>query len=87
MTCYAGVAWLRGGIIRKDCTRTEDEQATQRLGPLGLNLCEIFGGKIAKQVAGTSCRLRRVRKWSLWRGRPPPKRKKMLHTEYGEPVM
>jgi hypothetical protein len=37
---------------------------------------EIFGGKIAKQVVGTSSGLRRIRKWALWRGRPPPKRKK-----------
>jgi hypothetical protein len=38
MNSYAGVAWLRGGIIRKDCTRIEDERATQRLGALRKNL-------------------------------------------------
>jgi hypothetical protein len=34
MTRYARVAWLRGGIMRKNCSMTEDEGATQRLGPL-----------------------------------------------------
>jgi hypothetical protein len=47
---------------------------------------QIFGGKIAKQVVGTSRRLRKIRKWVLWRGRPPPKRKKEFQVE-GEPVM
>jgi hypothetical protein len=37
MTRYAGMAWLRGGIMRKNCTRTEDERATRRLGPLKKN--------------------------------------------------
>jgi hypothetical protein len=42
---------------------------------------EIFGGKITKQVVGNSCRLRRIKKWILWRSRPPLKRKKKLRTE------
>jgi hypothetical protein len=45
------------------------------------NPYNIFGGKITKQVVGTSSGLRRIRKRTLWRGRPPPKRKKKLHTE------
>jgi hypothetical protein len=45
-------------------------------GKLRMNLYEIFGWKIAKQVVGTSRRLRGIREWTLWRGRPPPKRKK-----------
>jgi hypothetical protein len=45
------------------------------------NPYEIFGGKITKQVVGISRRLRRIRKRTLWRVRPPPKRKKRLHTE------
>jgi hypothetical protein len=47
---------------------------------------EIFRGKIAKQVVGTPSGLRRIRKWTLWRGRPPPKRKKEFQVEW-EPVM
>jgi hypothetical protein len=42
---------------------------------------EIFGGKVTKQVVGISCRLQRIRKITLWRDRPPPKRKKKLRTE------
>jgi hypothetical protein len=38
---------------------------------------EIFRGEIAKQVVGTS-ELRRMKKWTLWRGRHPPKRKKKI---------
>jgi hypothetical protein len=30
----------------------------------------------AKQIVGTPSGLRKIRKWTLWRGRPPPKRKK-----------
>jgi hypothetical protein len=47
---------------------------------------KIFGGKIAKQVVGTSRKLRKIRKWVLWIGRPPPKRKKKFQVER-EPVM
>jgi hypothetical protein len=35
MTRCAGVPLLRGGIINKDCTRNEDQRATQRVVPLG----------------------------------------------------
>jgi hypothetical protein len=45
-----------------------------------------IGMKMAKQVVGTSSGLRRIRKWVLWRGRPPPKRKKEFQVER-EPVM
>jgi hypothetical protein len=39
-------------------------------------LYAIFRWKFTKQVVGTSRRLQRIKKWTLWRGRPPPKRKK-----------
>jgi hypothetical protein len=45
------------------------------------NPYEIFGGKITKQVSEISCVLQRIRKRTLWRGRPPPIHKKRLHTE------
>jgi hypothetical protein len=45
-----------------------------------------IGTKMVKQVVGTSRRLRKIRKWVLWRGRPPPKRKKEFQVER-EPVM
>jgi hypothetical protein len=34
--------------------------------------------EIVKRIAGSSSRLRKVRGWTLWRGRPPPKWKKSL---------
>jgi hypothetical protein len=37
---------------------------------------EIFRRKIAKQVVGTSSGLQKIRNWTLWRGRLPPKQKK-----------
>jgi hypothetical protein len=44
------------------------------------------GLKFVKRANGMSGELQKVRKWILWRGRPPPKRKKKLHTE-SEPEM
>jgi hypothetical protein len=44
-------------------------------------LDEIFRGKIAKQVVGTSSGLRRMMDWSLWSGLPPLKRKKKLQIQ------
>jgi hypothetical protein len=44
-------------------------------------LSAIFRVKVAKQVVGTSRGLQRMKKWTLWRGRPPPKRKKRSCTE------
>jgi hypothetical protein len=38
MTCCAGMAWLKRGVVRKDWTRAKVEQVTQRVGPLRKNL-------------------------------------------------
>jgi hypothetical protein len=43
-------------------------------------LYEIFGGRIARRVVVTPSWLRKIRNWTLWRGRPPPKRKKISCT-------
>jgi hypothetical protein len=37
---------------------------------------EIVSRKFAKQIAGSSVGLQQGKDWTLWRGRPPPKRKK-----------
>jgi hypothetical protein len=42
---------------------------------------EVLREKIPKQVVETSSRLQQMRNWTLWRGRPPPKRKKEPRTE------
>jgi hypothetical protein len=80
--------------LRKEKTTTngiEGCSAGQRShlgseGTLNKNLYEIFRGKVAKQVVVTPSWLQRIRKWTLWRGRPPPKRKKKLQVER-KPVM
>jgi hypothetical protein len=41
-------------------------------------MCDIFS-EIMEHVVWTSCGLRGRKKWILWRGRPPPKRKKKQH--------
>jgi hypothetical protein len=53
----------------------------QRLPRIEEMLDEIFRGKIAKQVVGTPNGLRKIRKWTLWRGRPLPKRNERSCTE------
>jgi hypothetical protein len=34
---------------------------------------------ITKQIAGSHVALQRIKKWTLWRGRPPSKQKKKQH--------
>jgi hypothetical protein len=49
------------------------------------NVIQTFGKtsglKFAERVSRSTVRLQRIKKWILWRGRPPPKRKKKLRTE------
>lgn len=65
-----------------DCNngiRNRDFGKQLRLGSrctLKKDLYEMVGVKIAKQLAGSYVALRRVKDWTMWRGRPPPKRKK-----------
>jgi hypothetical protein len=40
------------------------------------DICDTFREKIMGHGVGISSELRRRKKWTLWRGRPPPKRKK-----------
>jgi hypothetical protein len=40
-----------------------------------------FGLEFIKRPNDMFSRLQRIRIWTLWRGRPPPKRKKKLQTE------
>jgi hypothetical protein len=42
--------------------------------------------EIARRIVGSAVGLQAINIWTLWRGRPPPKRKMGLHTEQ-EPVM
>jgi hypothetical protein len=45
---------------------------------------ETLGLEIAKKISGSSARIRKICVRTLWRGRPPPKRNKKLHTEKEE---
>jgi hypothetical protein len=42
---------------------------------------KMFGLEIVKRIAGSPVPLQKGKVWTLWRGRPPPKRKKGPHTE------
>jgi hypothetical protein len=57
---------------------SQGKRTHQRIGGIRKkDIYEIFSEKIMEHVVGTSSRLQKIRKdWTLWRGRPPPKRKK-----------
>jgi hypothetical protein len=82
--------------IRDRCRRRIKDPSTRRQLRLKIKwtsehivrkiFYEILREKIPKHVVETSSSLQEMRNWTLWRGRPPPKRKKEPHTEQ-EPVM
>jgi hypothetical protein len=56
---------------------TSGQQLLPRSGRMHMKaLYEMGSVKIAKQNAGSSARMRSIKDWTLWRGRPPPKRLK-----------
>jgi hypothetical protein len=69
--------------LRKERTTTNgiERWSSGQQSPLGSGgtlkkaIYEIFRGKITKQIVGSSIGLRKIKDWTLWRGRPPPKRK------------
>jgi hypothetical protein len=58
-----------------------------QLSPMGIRvpayktIQKTFRRQIIKRAKEVSSGLRKTRKWNLWTGRLPPKRKKTLHTE------
>jgi hypothetical protein len=119
------ITWRKRIVVRRNCTMTVIELATQRVGPLKNNLrtqhkgtkdpggkrplhgrkkrtttdgirkwnpgerallgsegtlrkilYEIYGPKNTKRMPKATSRTRRIADWTLWKGRPPPKRKK-----------
>jgi hypothetical protein len=60
--------------------KSEQQSHLERRGTLKMIFYEIVGRKIEKQTAGSSVGLRQDKDWDLWRGRPPPKRKKWNST-------
>jgi hypothetical protein len=62
---------------------SQGKRASQGIGGIRIkNIYEISSEKIMEHVVGTSSRLPNMKNWTLWRGRPPPKRKKG-HSPYG----
>jgi hypothetical protein len=55
-------------------------------GTLRKILYEIYGPKNMKRMPKASSRTWRIADWTLWRGRPPPKRKKKWNSIEEEPV-
>jgi hypothetical protein len=80
--CKNGVRYrcLRQQLQGKNGIKDRDTRRQLRLR-IEKTSNDIFRGKIAKQVVINSSGLRKIRKWTLWRGRPPPKRKKRSCTE------
>jgi hypothetical protein len=62
-------------------TRNQDFEEQLRLGsertPSKFER-RAFGLEFIKQRNGMSSGLRKIKNWTLWNGRPPPKRKKIL---------
>jgi hypothetical protein len=46
---------------------------------------KTFGLEFVKRAFGISNGIREIKDWTLWSGRPPPKRRKTLHRKE-EPV-
>jgi hypothetical protein len=74
---------LRGSKQTKDPTMNDIEGWSQgKRAPQGIggirrkDIYEISSEKIMDHAVGTSSGLPKIRKWHLWRGRPPPKRKR-----------
>jgi hypothetical protein len=60
-------------------TRNRDVKEQLRLGSERTTrgiYKKVTGLEIAKRIARCTVRLQRMKDWTLWRGRPSPKRKK-----------
>jgi hypothetical protein len=78
-----GVKDLGGG--RPRCLRKQDLKKLQLESTGNLNATLTTRREIAKRIISSTA-TEIINIWTLWRGRPPPKRKKGPHTEQ-EPVM
>jgi hypothetical protein len=77
---------LGGGRPRYLRKRDLKKRELESTGYLDTTFSKTTRLEIAKQIARSTVGMRRARNWTLWRGRPPPKRKKKLRVER-EPVM
>jgi lambda repressor-like predicted transcriptional regulator len=79
-----GVKDLGGG--RPRYLRKQDLRKLQLESTGNLNATLTTRWEIARRIVGSAVGLQAINIWTLWRGRPPLKRKKRTHTEQ-EPVM
>jgi hypothetical protein len=72
--------WNKQPIFRTAATSEEREDNRQRQETGATSGKQVFRNtielEIAKQIVGTSIRLRKMSVATLWKGHPPPKRKK-----------
>jgi hypothetical protein len=96
-TCRAKVARHKGNSVgRNRCmeiatggnhTKDKVKRGTQRIWALERRFwtCRVGGTGSEDSSGGSYTASRNIKKWTLWRGRPPPKRKKVAEQE--EPGM
>jgi hypothetical protein len=77
------IAWRRKSVGRRNRIAAIIERATQRVGPLKKNFTKTTKLEIAKRKVRSTVERRTRKNWTLWRGRPPPKRKKG-NAQYGK---
>jgi hypothetical protein len=70
------IAWRKKSVGRRNRIEAMIERATQRVWPLMKNFTNTATLEIAKRTIGSTVERRARKNWTLWRGRPPPKRKK-----------
>jgi hypothetical protein len=70
------IAWRKKSVGRRNRIAAMIERATQRVGPLKKNFTNTAKLEIAKRTVRSTVERRTRKNWTLWRGRPPPKRKK-----------
>jgi hypothetical protein len=67
---------LGGGLPRHVKKPDLKKVQVKSTGNFDMNLTKIARLEIAKRIVGSSDSLRTDKDWTLWRGQPPPKRKK-----------
>jgi hypothetical protein len=83
MTHRAKVARRKKLAIGRNHTRDKIERGTQRLRALRKRLWTRQEGRTGSKdlSCGSYVTSRNIKSWTLWRGRPLPKRKKMREPE------
>jgi hypothetical protein len=70
------IAWCGKSVGRRNRIAAIIERATQRVGQLKKNFTKTTKLEIAKRTVRSTIERQTTKNWTLWSGRPPPKRKK-----------